>query len=221
VVTLAPEQPGEGPSPTNLVAAHLLRVEDPLPLDHPGAGRPNGELEMPAVLIIPCGSGPNEPHLIVLTDPGRHQLPRPAGWISTDVHQVVSADFRRSCALIRPYGGIARMLGGPRGGDVVVCHKAQGCSLRLREGWLVAVDGPRIVPAAAGVSAYALYGSAVHCWQSAGIPVPALENAVVAVGRYVASTAGRPMRFLVTGRAELRIRRLRPMAAVLTRRIGR
>lgn len=203
---------------SNLVAAHLLRIEDSLALDHlPPGARTAGE-EMPAVLVIPCGRRLTEPYLVVLTDPDRHRLPRPSGWVTTDVHLVACAEDRparrdRPGVFVSHGTRLSRIFGRRRGCDVVVGHRRGGCVLRLRDGRLLAVDGPRIVPAAPEVrSSYAMYGSAVHCWQSAGISVSALEEAVVAVGRYVTFRAERSARFLVTGRAEMRIRP-RPMTA--------
>jgi hypothetical protein len=209
-----------------LIAAHLLRVEDSLTLDHPLPGaRPDTD-EMPAMLVIPSGRGLTEPHLVVMTDPDRQRLPRPAGWITTDIHLVVCARNRRDRAyhdqpgvLVNRGAGdlvarFTRALGRRRGCDVMVGHRFGGCELRLRDGRLLAVEGPRIAPAAAAVvSSYAMYGSAVHCWQSAGISVSALEEAAVAVGRYVTETAERSARFLVTGRAEMKLRRPSPMTA--------
>jgi hypothetical protein len=213
-----------------LIAAHLLRVEDSLTLDHPLPGSRttarSSDDEMPAMLVIPSGRGLTEPHLIVMTDPDRHRLPRPAGWITTDIHLVVCARNRRDRAyhdrpgvlVNRGHGDliarIARAFGRRIGCDVAVGRRFGGCDLRLRDGRLLAVEGPRIAPAAAGVvSSYAMYGSAVHCWQSAGISVSALEQAAVAVGRYVTESAERSARFLVTGRAEMRLRRPNPMTA--------
>jgi hypothetical protein len=209
-----------------LIAAHLLRVEDSLTLDHltpvPHERPDPAEDEMPAMLVIPSGRGLSEPHLIVMTDPDRERLPRPSGWITTDIHLVACARDRRDRSRhARPgvfvnrgrTGTIARMAR-RRDGDIVVAQRSGGCELRLRDGRLLIVEGPRIAPAATGVrSSYALYGSAVHCWQTAGISVSTLEQAVVAVGRYVTTTAERSVRFLVTGRAEIRLRRPRPMAA--------
>lgn len=209
-----------------LIAAHLLRVEDSLALDHltpvPYDRPCPAEDEMPAMLVIPSGRGLSEPHLIVMTDPDRERLPRPSGWITTDIHLVVCARDRRD----RPrhakpgvfvnrgrMGAVAR-IARRRDGDIVVAQRAGGCELRLRDGRLLTVEGPRIAPATAGIrSSYALYGSAVHCWQTAGISVSTLEQAVVAVGRYVTATAERSVCFLVTGRAEIKLRRSRPMAA--------
>jgi hypothetical protein len=214
---------------TNVIAAHLLRVEGSLALDHPPA-RARGShriagCEMPAMLVIPVGLGLTEPHLVVMTDPDRHRLPRPTGWITTDVHLVVCPRDRRTAerqdmpgVLVSrgrgPVARISRALARRRACDVLVGQRSGGCDLRLRDGRLLAVEGPRIAPAAAGVvSSYAMYGSAVHCWQSAGISVSALEEAVVAVGRYVSATAERSAHFLVTGRAEMKLRRPQPMTA--------
>ncbi len=211
----------------NLVAAHLLRVEDSLTLDHsPRAADLAREDEMPAMLVIPSGRGLTEPHVVVMTDPDLHRLPRPAGWITTDLHLVVCARGRRGRAYHEPPGvlvnrgraglvaRVTRAFGRRHACDVAVGHRCGGCELRLRDGRLLAVAGPRIAPATAGVlSSYAMYGSAVHCWQSAGISVSALEEAAVAVGRYVTATAGRSPRFLVTGRAEIKLRRPKPMTA--------
>jgi hypothetical protein len=58
-----------------------------------------------------------------------------------------------------------------------------------------------------------MYGSVVHCWQSAGISVSALEEAIVAVGRHITATAERSAHFLVTGRAEMTLRHPRSMTA--------
>lgn len=208
-----------------LIAAHLLRVEDSLTLDHPEPGSRTDD-GMPAMLVIPSGRGLTEPHLVVMTDPDRHRLPRPTGWITTDIHLVAGARNRRDPAyhdqpgvlVNRGHGDliarIARAFGRRCGCDVMVGHRFGGCDLRLRDGRLLAVEGPRIAPAAAGVvSSYAMYGSAVHCWQSAGISLSALEEAAVAVGRYVTGSAERSARFLVTGRAEMRLRRPSPMTA--------
>lgn len=210
----------------NLTAAHLLRVEDSLVLDHsPAEPRDRPEPahdEMPAVLVIPSGRGITEPHLIVMTDPDRQRLPRPAGWITTDIHLVVHGRGRRDhprhgrpgVLVNRGRIGVIERLTRSRNGDIVVGYRSGGCELRLRDGRLLTVEGPRITPAAGGVaSSYAMYGSAVHCWQAAGISVSALEQAVVAVGRYVTVTAERSMHFLVTGRAELKLHRPRPMMA--------
>jgi hypothetical protein len=209
---------------TSLIAAHLLRVEDSLALDHlPPDGRAayrpaRPEAEMPGMLVIPSGRGLSEPHLVVMTDPDRHRLPRPAGWITTDIHLVVCARNRHDRPAPAVPGVFVRRglrdLIARRRGDVVVGHRTGGCDLRLRDGRLLAVAGPRIAPASAGIgSCYAMYGSAVHCWQTAGISMTALDEAVVAVGRYVAATAGRPAHFLVTGRAEMKLRRPKPMTA--------
>ena len=214
----------------NLVAAHLLRVEDPLTLDHspaptpasaPGDRRPGLDWdEMPAMLVIPSGRGLTEPHLIVMTDPDRQRLARPHGWITTDIHLVVCRRSRRERSrhgrpgviVNRGRPGVIERVARRRDGDIVVVHRPGGCELRLRDGRLLTVEGPRIAPASAGVaSSYAMYGSAVHCWQAAGISVSTLEQAVVAVGRYVTATAERSVRFLVTGRAELKLHRPRPM----------
>lgn len=213
----------------NLIAAHLLRVEDSLALDHlPAAGRAScrsvrDEADMPGMLVIPSGRGLPEPHLVVMTDPDRHRLLRPAGLITTDIHLVVCAQGRGGRAAptnpgvcVRRGRGdfVDRLLSRRHGGDVVVGHRMGGCDLRLRDGRLLAVEGPRIRPAATGVgSAYAMYGSAVHCWQAAGISVTALDEAVVAVGRYVAAAAERSAHFLVLGRAEMKLRRPKPIKA--------
>lgn len=216
----------------NLVAAHLLRVEDSLTLDHspppptaaPARGRQPGmaEDEMPAMLVIPSGRGLTEPHLIVMTDPDRQRLARPHGWIITDIHLVVCGRGRRERSrhgrpgvlVNRGRPGVIERVARRRDGDIVVAHRPGGCELRLRDGRLLTVEGPRIGSASAGVaSSYAMYGSAVHCWQAAGISVSTLEQAVVAVGRYVTTTAERSVRFLVTGRVELKLHRPRPMAA--------
>jgi hypothetical protein len=109
-----------------------------------------------------------------------------------------------------PVARISHALARRRVCDVLVGQRGRGCDLRLRDGRLLAVEGPRI---GGGVSSYAMYGSAVHCWQSAGISVSALEEAVVAVGRYVTATAERSAHFLVTGRAEMKLRRPKPTAA--------
>lgn len=211
---------------SKLIAAHLLRVEDPLTLDHltpvPDDRTYPTEDERPAMLVIPSGRGLSEPHLIVMTDPDRERLPRPSGWITTDIHLVACAGDRRDrprntkpgVFVNRGRTGALARIARRRDGDIVVAQRAGGCELRLRDGRLLTVDGPRIAPATAGVrSSYALYGSAVHCWQTAGISVSTLEQAVVAVGRYVSATAERSVCFLVTGRAEIKLRRSRPMAA--------
>lgn len=210
----------------NLVAAHLLRVEDSLALDHAPPGtrdrRRPGDDGMPAMLVIPSGRGLAEPHLIVMTDPDRQRLARPAGWITTDIHLVVCGRDRRDrpchgragVLVDRRRTGIVARITRRRAGDIVVGHRVGGCELRLRDGRLLTVAGPRIAPAPSDIaSCYAMYGSAVHCWQAAGISVSMLEQAVVAVGRYVAATAERSVHFLVTGRAEITLRRPRPMAA--------
>jgi hypothetical protein len=210
---------------TNLIATHLLRV-DSLTLDHApparhGGPRPAGD-EMPAMLVIPAGRGLNEPHLIVMTVPGRQRLGRPSGWITTDVHLVVCEPSRRELTrqgrpgvfVSRRRTGLITRLARHRDGDIVVRRRAGGCELRLRDGRRLTVEGPAIAPMTAGVPpSYAMYASAVHCWQTAGISVSALEQAVVAVGRYASATAERSARFLVTGRAEIRLRRLRSIAA--------
>lgn len=212
-----------------LIAAHLLRVEHSLTLDHSpveprAADRPDDE-EMPAMLVIPSGRRLTEPHVIVMTDPNRHQLPRPAGWVATDVHLVAWARDRGERAYQpRPdvlvnrgrgelIAGLARAFAHRRDCEVTVGRRTGGCTLRLRDGRLLAVAGPRVASAAGVASSYAMYGSAVHCWQSAGISITALEEAAVAVGRYVTATTERPARFLVTGRAEIRLRRPHPMMA--------
>ena len=213
----------------HLIAAHLLRVEDSLPLDHlPPDGRAGfrparSEPDKPGMLVIPSGRGLSEPHLVVMTDPDRHRLPRTAGWITTDIHLVVCARSRRYRTTPAEPGVfvrwgrsdfVTRLLARRRDGDVVVGHRTGGCDLRLRDGRLLAVEGPRIAPATAGVTSfYAMYGSAVHCWQEAGISVAVLHKAVVAVGRYVTASAERPAHFLVTGRAEMKLRRPKPMTA--------
>ena len=210
----------------NLIAAHLLRIDDSLDLDHspaaPGDRTRPADDEMPAMLVIPSGRGMSEPHLIVMTDPGRQRLARPTGWITTDIHVVACARDRRGrlrhsrpgVFVDRGRTGLVARLARRRGGDIVVGQRAGGCELRLSDGRLLTVAGPRIAPAPAGLpSSYAMYGSAVHCWQAAGISVSTLEQAVVAVGRYVTATAECSMRFVVTGRAEIRLHRPRPIAA--------
>jgi hypothetical protein len=208
---------------TTLIAAHLLRVEAPLDLDHPPSSE-RARRGVPAILVIPAGHGLTEPHLIVMTDPGHR--PPPAGWVTTDVHLVAGPPGRREPAggatpgVLVGRGGLlsrrVRAVADP-GGDVVVGRRTRGCALSLRDGRLLAVTGPRIVPAAGGDSSYAMYGSAVHCWQAAGIALDALEEAVVAVGRYVAATADRPARFHVTGRARIRLRGARPACSAARR----
>jgi hypothetical protein len=218
-----------------IVGAHLLRVEHTLTLSRrpPGLAALSGDDDAspPAVLVIPRTGGPREPHLVVVSKPqppweeeASYRDPRAAAWLMADVHLAALTDDLHDPAsraavdvlMCRHRGGrgasahqMARLLDRhPNCAVVVVGRRRGSCLLGLRDGQTVTVRSRPVRPAAAGrLSGPAMYGSVAHCWLAAGIPVESFGDAVVIVGRYSAATEKRAERFLVAGRAEVRIGR--------------
>lgn len=170
---------------SSIVTARLLRVADPLRLT-----RAAGSWS-PAMLVIPRGTEPHEPHLVVVSDPYRTRDPGDTDVRAVDVHVVARADqrFRRRDAAVLVFPAATPVVFDRYPGCEVAIGRCRGGWLaRLRDGRAVAVKGP-----------HAAYGSMLHCWLAAGMPAGVLEDAALAVGR------GGPAGFAVAGRAVMRI----------------
>ncbi|MQA95368.1 MAG: hypothetical protein GEV11_12225 [Streptosporangiales bacterium] len=213
----------------HIVVADVFRLERALVLDRSPAspdGRP------PAVLVIPRGGGPRDPYLVVLDHRGESVRHLSAGLDFVDYHVVADAGrtpdrgwcdvadvlacagdpSRRGAA-----GRIAALLDRYPGSEVVTCGGPSGHLVGTRGGHLI-----RITAVAAGLTADPVaplggYGSVVHAWLAAGLPLECLEKALVVAGHYVAPERRRPGRLVVAVRDHVhsepfRDRRSRPAA---------
>jgi hypothetical protein len=220
----------------HIIAAHLLRVDRSLALRHP-----TGELmeepispshSMPAVLVIPRGGIPREPHLVTVENPhGPYDGQAPA-CVMTDPHTVLSVENvgddnghpAHPAADVVVHGGsvgcpgstdrASRSLGDDADCDIVVRPLATRCLLRLRDGRTVEINGPAALLARAVPRWLAVYGSVLHCWVAAGLPVGPLGDAVVAAGHYHAGVSRRECHFSVAARLNVFVHRTDPSTEI-------
>jgi hypothetical protein len=203
----------------HVVTAQLLRVDHSLSLAHPvkeGSKKPRrSRHSTPAVLIIPRGGNPREPHLVTLESPhGPWDEAAPVR-VMTDPHTVMCAEdigddskaHRTADVVVHraPSGdhNLPCPLGGDLDCDIAASNLATWSMLRLRDNKVVGIKGPAALLARTTPSWLAVYGSVVHCWLAAGMPIGILGDAVVGVGHYYVGTSTRGRRFSVAGRAHM------------------
>lgn len=125
----------------------------------------------------------------------------PAGLAAVDVHIRARIDSsydhawqRMADVLVHnekwplhaPGKQLAILLGRFPGCAVITGHHRCGCLVAMRDGRTVEISGSPIFQSGGGAAWSAVYGSVIHSWLSAGLPLSTIEDAVVVAGHCAA-----------------------------------
>lgn len=103
---------------------------------------------------------------------------------------------------------MAILLGRFPGCAVIAGHHRRGCLVGMRDGRTVEVSGSPVLRSGGATTWPAVYGSVIHSWLSAGLPLSTIEDAVVIAGHCAADggDAGREItQFSVSARTYIRV----------------
>lgn len=195
-----------------IISTYLFRVTDALTLSHPskfGARHRLRNTRTPAVLVIPRSGRIRDPYLVVqevaCADYNGCPIGSFKGLASVDVHvrARIGGFHDRSWqevadVLVCPSGWprglspeqMAHFFGQFPGCDVLIGRHQKGCVLGLRDGRMVTVTGSAIFPAFGDTAWPGVYGSVLHCWLAAGVPLGTVEDATVIAAHVDPATGG-------------------------------
>ncbi|GII66710.1 hypothetical protein Skr01_67950 [Sphaerisporangium krabiense] len=209
----------------DMVAVRLFRVEPMLTLTKApcDSAAPDGHPGTPGILIIPRQGPLRAPHLMLVARGPRRCEPSPGVRVFADSHVVAGLgdgtnQGRPALADVLTDASAAQIVASPEepglldrypGCGVAVAAGRHGCLAGLRDGRLAAIRGA--AGFAVGADPWpAVYGSFVHGWWSARMPLEGLATASVIVGRYIGRTENGFGCFHVAGRGRILLARRSP-----------